>query len=144
VFRKAYISKEDQAKIVKSIESAELNTSGEIRVHIENKCKNDPIPRAVLVFNKLKMFKTAERNGVLIYLALNSKKFAIIGDVGINAKVPENFWEDVKETIFTHFRSGNLTEGLCIAIELSGSKLKEFFPRKDDDINEQSDEISFG
>lgn len=144
MFKREHISKEDQAKIVKSIEEAELNTSGEIRVHIEGSCKSDPIQRAVLIFNKLKMFETAERNGVLIYVALKSKKFAIIGDNGINIKVPENFWEDVKEKIFTNFKDGNLTDGLCTAIEMAGTKLKEFFPRKDDDINEQSNEISFG
>lgn len=144
MFSKELISKEDQARIIKSIENAELETSGEIRVHIENSCKSDPIGRAVLIFNKLKMYETGERNGVLIYIAIKSKKFAIIGDNGINVKVPDNFWEDVKERIFTNFRDGNLCEGLCTAIELAGSKLKEFFPRKDDDINEQSNEISFG
>lgn len=144
MFNKAYISKKDQQQIVKSIEAAEVNTSGEIRVHIENSCKGEPVDRAVFIFNRLKMNETAERNGVLIYVAIKSKKFAIIGDAGINLKVPANFWEDIKEKIFIHFREDKVTEGLCLAIEMSGIKLKEYFPHKDDDINEQSNEISFG
>ncbi len=138
------ISKEDQSRIVHSIGFAELNTSGEIRVHIESLCKNDPVERAVIIFNKLKMFETAERNAILIYIALKSRKFAIIGDTGINAKVPEGFWDDVKEVILNHLRSGEIASGLCMGIEMAGIKLREFFPHRDNDINEQSDEISFG
>src|SRR5690554_778248 len=96
---KKFISKEEQDLIVKAIERAELNTSGEIRVHIESECKLDPIARAVTVFNKLKMNKTKERNGVLIYIAWKSRKFAIIGDIGIDEKVPENFWDKEREIL---------------------------------------------
>jgi len=138
------ISKSDKALIVKAIESAELNTSGEIRVHIESSCKGDPVERAVYIFNKIKMFQTKERNGVLIYLAVNSRKFAIIGDTGINAKVPENFWDVVKVKMLSYFASDDIVPGLTLAICMAGDKLKEFFPYKNDDINEQSNEISFG
>jgi uncharacterized membrane protein len=139
-----FISKADQTKIVKSIESAELNTSGEIRVHIESICPGDPIARAVYVFNKLKMYKTRDRNGVLIYIAWKSHKYAIIGDNGINTVVPENFWQDALSLLGEHLRSGNNTEGICKTIELTGEKLKVFFPIKSDDTDEQSNEISFG
>jgi len=139
-----FITKADQELIVKSIESAELNTSGEIRVHLESSCKSDPVERAVLIFNKLKMFKTKERNGVLIYIAYKSRKFAIIGDTGINAKVPENFWDEVKEKLLNYFALGDIVSGLTLAIYMSGEKLKEYFPYQKDDINEQSNEISFG
>jgi len=88
-----YLTKDEQAQIVKAIESAELNTSGEIRVHLESLCSGDPFKRAVYLFNKLKMHKTKDRNGVLIYIAFESKKFAIIGDSGINEKVSDNFWD---------------------------------------------------
>lgn len=138
------ISKADQALIVKAIESAELNTSGEIRVHIESQCKGDAVERAVYIFNKLKMFQTKERNGVLIYLAVNSRKYAIIGDTGINAKVPENFWDDVKTKMLNYFASGDIVPGLTLAVCMAGDKLKEFFPYKSNDVNEQSNEISFG
>lgn len=138
------ISKADQTLIVKAIESAELNTSGEIRVHIESACKGDPVERAVYIFNKIKMFQTKERNGVLIYLAVNSRKYAIIGDTGINAKVPANFWDDVKLKMLSYFASGDIVPGLTLAICMAGDKLKEFFPYQNDDVNEQSNEISFG
>lgn len=139
-----FISKAEQALIVKAIESAELNTSGEIRVHIESSCKSDPVERAIFIFNKLKMFQTKERNGVLIYIAFKSRKFAIIGDTGINAKVSANFWDDVKAKLLNYLALGDIVSGLTLAILMSGEKLKEYFPYQTDDTNEQSNEISFG
>ncbi|NOX87435.1 MAG: TPM domain-containing protein, partial [Calditrichaeota bacterium] len=96
------------------------------------------------VFQKLKMHKTALRNGTLIYLALNNKKFAIFGDKGINEKVPENFWEDVKDVMAEHFKQNKFTEGLVAGIGMIGNKLKEFFPYQSDDVNELPDDISIG
>lgn len=139
-----FLTKEQQKNIVKAIESAELNTSGEIRVHIEPKCKIEVLDRAVYVFNKLKMDKTEQRNGVLIYLAYDSHKFAIIGDKGINDIVPDNFWDEVKVQMFDMFVSANYAGGITYAIEQAGIKLKEFFPYQSDDINEQPNDISFG
>ncbi|MBP1671564.1 MAG: hypothetical protein H6Q22_1136 [Bacteroidetes bacterium] len=140
----AFISKADTEQIVKAIESAELNTSGEIRVHIEGQCPADPVVRAVYIFNKIKMYKTRERNGVLIYIAHKSRKFAIIGDSGINAVVPPDFWNEVKESLGEYLRKGEVAQGLSVAIGMAGDNLKKFFPYKSDDTNEQSNEISFG
>ncbi len=139
-----YLSKDEQEQIVKAIESAELNTSGEIRVHIESLCKGDPVERAIYLFNKLKMYKTKERNGVLIYIAMKSHKFAIIGDSGINEKVEENFWDQERELLLTHLKEGNIAEGLISVIEMAGNNLKKHFQYQTDDTNEQSNEISFG
>ena len=93
---KEFISLADNEKIVAAIKEAELNTSGEIRVHIESTCKSNPYDRAVYIFNYLKMYKTVARNGVLIYVAVKSQKFAIIGDEGINNAVPDDFWDKIK------------------------------------------------
>ena len=140
-----FLSKADQSRIVQSIEAAETDTSGEIRVHIETYCKEEnPLDRAVYIFNKLKMNETALRNGVLIYIAFKSRKLAIIGDSGINKVVPINFWDEVYALILQHIKTGDPASGICAGIELAGSKLKEFFPYTSNDINEQSDEISFG
>ncbi len=140
-----FLTKEERSLIVKSIEKAELNTSGEIRVHIESVCKEeDPVKRAVYVFDKLKMYKTAQRNGVLIYLAYKSRKFAIIGDSGINEKVPAGFWDNAKDRLLTNLKEGKVVDGLCEAIDMAGVSLKNYFPYQTDDINEQSNEISFG
>jgi len=144
VSRNTFITAEERDQIVKAIESAELNTSGEIRVHIESYCKKDPVGRAILIFNKLRMYETRERNGVLVYIAFKSRKLSIIGDSGINSMVPENFWNEVKEILASHLAKGELSAGLVKAIYLSGEKLKAYFPYKNDDINEQSNEISFG
>ncbi|MCK9627974.1 MAG: TPM domain-containing protein [Bacteroidales bacterium] len=139
-----FLSEADKAILVKEIESAELRTSGEIRVHIESNCSSDPVARAVAVFNTLKMYRTKDRNAVLIYVAYHSRKLAIIGDSGINAVVPDGFWDDVKEVLIKHFASNEITDGIKQAIYMTGTKLKEYFPYQTDDINEQSNEISIG
>jgi uncharacterized membrane protein len=139
-----FFSKEQQNQIIKSIEEAELNTSGEIRLHIENSCKIDPIKRAIEVFEKLEMHKTELKNGVLIYLAIKDKKLAIIGDKGINEIVPDKFWDEVKDLMLNDFKLNQFSSGLCKGILKTGEKLKEHFPHNPNDINELSNEISFG
>ncbi len=139
-----YFTKEQKKIIETSIKEAELNTSGEIRVHIEEGVKGEVLDRASYIFKTLGMHKTNLRNGVLFYLALKSKKFAIIGDVGINAKVPEGFWDNIKNVMQGHFTKGEFSEGLSIGIILAGEALRKHFPYQQDDVNELSNEISFG
>ena len=133
----------EQEEIRKAIESAEKNTSGEIRISAEKHCKEDPLDRAANYFFKIGMDKTALRNGVLIYIATEDHKFAIIGDAGINKVIPEGFWDTTKEAMLNHFKSGNLTQGLVTGIQMAGEKLQQFFPCADDDKNELSDDISY-
>ena len=133
-----------QQAIIKSIEKAELNTSGEIRLHVEDTCKINPVERAIEIFEKLEMHKTELRNGVLFYLATKDKKIAVIGDKGINDIVTENFWDDVKNEIINQFKNNQFTEGICKGIEMAGEKLKIHFPFESDDTNELSNDISFG
>ena len=137
-------SKAEKEDIVAAIKAAELNTSCEVRVHIESSFKGDVLDQAAFMFKKLGMLKTEQRNGVLFYLAAKNRKFAVLGDAGINAKVPEDFWEDVKETMLEDFKDGKLSGGLVKGILMAGEKLKEHFPYQSDDLNELSDEISFG
>lgn len=139
----SFFSQEQQAHILASVKEAEKATSGEIRVHIESSLKADVLDRAAWLFNKLGMDKTAERNGVLFYLAVNDRKFAIIGDAGINSKVPAGFWNEISEHLGKNFREGKFTEGLSDGIIMAGNQLKKYFPCCEDDINELSDEISF-
>ena len=100
-----FFNSEERNEIVAAIEKAELNTSGEIRVHVENHCKDDALDRAVQVFSMLKMHKTRLRNGVLVYLAIKDQRFAIIGDAGINAKVSDDFWDKTKSIMLKEFKS---------------------------------------
>lgn len=139
-----FLTADQQKTVVDAVRIAEKGTSGEIRIHIDAECSEDPVKRAEHIFKKLGMEKTKLRNGVLIYLACNSKVFAIIGDKGINEAVPEHFWEDVIAAMAEEFRSGRFTEGLSKAVIMAGEKLKAFFPYQKDDVNEQPDEISFG
>lgn len=139
-----YFSDENKLQITNAIRVAETNTSGEIRVHIEKHCKDDVLDRAAYIFEKLEMHKTALRNGVLFYLAVEDRKFAILGDGGINRKVAENFWESTKETVIAKLKEGLFAEGLADGIVMAGEQLKAHFPYQDDDVNELSDEISFG
>ena len=141
---KDYFTPEQQTQIVKAIEEAELNTSGEIRVHIDLTCKGEVLDQAARTFAMLKMHKTKLRNGVLIYLSIQDHKFAILGDAGINAMVPEDFWEATKQTMLDKFKENSLTEGLVTGIIMAGEQLKKYFPYKDVDINELDNEISFG
>ena len=134
----------DKVRIVNAVKHAELNTSGEIRIHIEDKCKGNVLDRAADVFAMLKMQKTEQRNGVLFYLALADKQFAILGDAGINAVVPENFWESIKEAMLAHFKNSEFAEGLVTGVEMAGEKLKQHFPYQSDDVNELPNDISFG
>jgi uncharacterized membrane protein len=138
-----FFSKEQQAQILAAVKEAEMETSGEIRVHIESSLKGDVLDRAAWLFKKLRMHETAERNGVLFYLAVNDRKFAIIGDAGINAKVPGGFWDDISDLLKNNFKEGKFTEGLTEGILLAGTHLKMHFPHKPDDVNELPDEISF-
>jgi len=141
---KNQFSKEQRDDIRQAILNAELDTSGEIRVHIEDTCEGEVMDRAADIFKKLKIHKTEKRNGVLFYLALRNRKFAILGDLGINAVVSEDYWDDIKVKLLNHFREGQYTEGLVEGISLVGTRLKKHFPYRTDDINELPDEISFG
>ena len=137
------LNREEDRRVVEAIKQAELNTSGEIKVHIENRCKGNVEQRSLIVFNKLKLNETKLRNGVLIYLAVRDHKFAILGDEGINQVVEEGFWNDVKDLMQSLFREGRFAEGLEQGIMRCGEKLKTYFPYQSDDINEIPDEISY-
>jgi len=139
-----FFSKEEKENIKAAVKEAELNTSGEIRVHIDNHCKEDVMDRAAWWFGKLEMQKTGQRNGVLFYLAVKDHKFAILGDAGINAVTPEDFWDGIKEKMLSRFLEGEFAGGLQEGILLAGQALKDHFPYQDDDVNELSDDISFG
>jgi uncharacterized membrane protein len=139
-----FFNKEEKEKIIQAIKDAEKETSGEIRLHLDLRCKGEALEQVVKMFEKLKMYETQLRNGTLIYLAVTDHKFAIFGDEGINEIVPDNFWEDVKEEMRELFVKGQFADGVSRGIFLVGEKLKEFFPYQEDDINELPDDISMG
>jgi len=140
---KDFFTIEQQDAIKQAIVAAEDNTSGEIRVHIDQKCTSDAMDEAVNVFAKLQMDKTELRNGVLFYLAVEDKKFAILGDAGIHAVVPVHFWDIIKDNMRKYFTEAHFTEGLCLAIAEAGEQLKKHFPYHQQDVNELKDEVSF-
>ena len=138
-----FFSDEQKKLIISAIEEAEKNTSGEIRLHVEMRCHGDVMKRAARVFQKLKMQCTQLRNGVLFYMAVSDRQFAIIGDCGINEKVPEGFWDDIEKHMTELFTQGLFTEGVTDGIRMAGEQLKKHFPYQADDVNELSNEISF-
>lgn len=144
MFSKDFFSQVQKQAIQDAIANAELNTSGEIRLHVDDKCSGEPVSKAIDTFEKLKMHETELRNGVLIYVAIKDKKLAIIGDKGIDAVVAEDFWDDIKNKLIESFKVEKFTEGLVQAIEQSGIQLKSHFPFQSDDTNELSNDISFG
>ena len=141
---KETFSPEEHHRIISAIKEAERNTSGEIRLFVEKHCKGDVMDRAAFIFGELNMHKTKLRNGVLFYLATQSRKFAVLGDAGINALVPNDFWDNIKEVMRKYFAAGDFVYGLSEGMKMSGKALKQYFPYKTDDLNELSDEIVFG
>ena len=137
------LNNEEDRRVVEAIKQAELNTSGEIKVHIENFCKTKAERRALFIFNRLKMDKTQQRNGVLFYLAVKDHKFAILGDEGINNVVEADFWNDIRDLMAAEFKEGRFAEGLEQGIMRCGEKLKTYFPHQTDKTNEIPDEISY-
>lgn len=139
-----FLTESEEQQIVDAIKAAELNTSGELRVHFEEKCKGDVTKRMKEVFTRLKMHETEQRNGILLYLATEDRKVGIWGDEGIHEKVGQQFWEDEITLIIDHFKKDEKAEGLSKAILQVGEKLREYFPYQSDDINELDDSISYG
>jgi uncharacterized membrane protein len=139
-----FLTSKQEAKIVDAIRIAEENTSGEIRVHIEEKSEKPPVERAKEVFNTLKMYETEARNGVLFYINVSGNQFAILGDEGINNVVPTDFWESTKEIVLTNFAAKKNKKGLVEGIKKAGEQLKKYFPYQSNDTNELSNEISKG
>ncbi|RKF04267.1 TLP18.3/Psb32/MOLO-1 phosphatase superfamily protein [Tenacibaculum lutimaris] len=139
-----FLTAKEEEEIVLAIQQAERNTSGEIRVHIEKTTAISHYDRALEVFQMLKMFNTQQRNGVLLYIAVDDHKFVIYGDEGINAVVPTDFWETTKEVIQNQFKQRNFKQGIIDGILKAGNELKAHFPWATDDENELSNEISKG
>lgn len=142
---KELFTKDQIKQIEAAIKQAEQNTSGEIRVHIERHIEEDVLDHAAFIFEQLEMHKTKLRNGVLFLLVVEDRQLAIIGDAGINAKVKEGFWDEIRDHMVAQFKQGKYTEGLSEGILMAGKALKEHFPfDQKNDKNELSDEISFG
>lgn len=140
----AFLTPEEERAIVEAISQAEQNTSGEIRVHIENHTEKPPLERAQEVFHSLGMDKTAIRNGVLFYVGVSDHTFAIIGDEGIDKAVEIDFWDCTKDLVISHFKNNQFKDGLVAGILRAGERLQQYFPFQDDDANELSNEISKG
>ncbi|MDB5228228.1 MAG: hypothetical protein JWN78_2421 [Bacteroidota bacterium] len=141
---KDFFSENDKDAIVKAIRKVELSTSGEIRVHVDEKCEEDVYEKAIKVFHFLKMEKTPFRNAVLIYIALKDRKFAIVGDEAIHNKVDDAFWKDISEQLRADFKKGDYGYGVNRAIETIGETLFKYFPHMEDlDTNKLPDDISF-
>jgi len=138
-----FFTPEGRKMIEDAIRKAELNTSGEIRVHIETSFTGDILDRAATVFARLNMHKTKLRNGVLVFFAIKNKQFAILGDAGINRVVPDNFWNNIKTVMESHFVNSEFAVGLSVGVKLAGEQLKKHFPFQKNDANELSNEISF-
>lgn len=139
-----FLSSKEKRQIIEAIRFVEKNSSAEIRVHLAKKTNGDIIEEAKKVFYSIGMDKTIERNGVLFFLSIKDRKFAIIGDSGINEKVGENFWKEIATEMENYFRKDLFGEGLEYGIYKVGEILREHFPHKENDVNELPDNISFG
>jgi uncharacterized membrane protein len=138
------VSREDEASVVAAIRAAESATSGEIRVHIEARSGGDPLSAARRWFVRLKMHRTALRNGILFYVAVDERAFAVVGDEGIHAKVGPEFWETLRDILREAFTRGEYAAGLRGAIAAAGEGLSRHFPHRGGDRNELPDGVSRG
>lgn len=140
----AFLTAEEEQEVIEAIRTAEKTTSGEIRVHIEQTASLTAFERAKEVFHRLKIDNTKLRNGVLIYLAVKDRAFAICGDKGINDVVPGDFWNSTRDVMASHFKKGNFSQGLIEGILKAGKQLQQHFPWQTDDKNELDNTISTG
>ncbi len=132
----------EEQEIIDCIRAAERRTSGEIRVHLERRCHTDVYARAQELFHALKMDNTKQENGILFYLAIEDRQFAVLGDRGIDAVVPVDFWNSIKDKMQARFRESEFKNGLIAGIQAVGEKLAVFFPWDEDDTNELPDQIT--
>ncbi|MAN58409.1 MAG: hypothetical protein CMC08_01085 [Flavobacteriaceae bacterium] len=139
-----FLTKAEEAEIIAAIRTAEKNTSGEIRVHLEPHAEIDAYDRAAEVFDMLHMDNTKQSNGVLIYVAVEDRTLVILGDSGINEVVAPDFWESTKDIIIEHFKNDAMKQGLVEGILMAGEQLQKHFPYTNDDKNELPDSISIG
>jgi uncharacterized membrane protein len=137
------LSEKDESRVIAAIRAAESQTQGEIRVHVERRCAGDPIAAANRWFHRLGMEKTKGRSGILFYVAVDDRRFAIVGDAGIHAKVGDAFWVQLRDAMREAFARGDAATGLCRAIDEAGAQLATHVPRGPDDRNELPDEISY-
>lgn len=136
------LSEKEEKQILNAIRAAELETSGEISVHIRKRVSGDINEAAKKQFHKLGMNKTKQKNGVLFFIAVKDKRFAVIGDEGIHKAVPGNFWESTVDIMSSHFKKGDFAAGIEAGILKAGDALKKYFPHQDNDVNEINDNIS--
>ncbi|ANH82069.1 hypothetical protein A8C56_14785 [Niabella ginsenosidivorans] len=136
----------EKEQIVNAIRQAESQTSGEIRVYMESHNKYvDPVDRAAEIFYKLKMEQTAERNAVLLYIALKDRQMAIFGDEGIYSRTGKAYWDNLVKEILQHFNKKNFAAGISEYVQKIGAGLHHHFPYdRETDHNELPDDIAFG
>lgn len=144
--KKEFFSEDEKQQLVEAIQKAEKQTSGEVRIFVESKCRYvDALDRAKEIFVGLKMYETELRNGTLIYVAVKDKQAAVFGDEGIHQKVGTQYWREVVERMLLQFKTQKLSDGICQGIHDLGEALKSHFPyNSDTDKNELPDEIVFG
>lgn len=138
-----FIPSEGQRRIAAAITAAERHTTGEICVHVTPRCHGNVMKRAARTFDRLHLYSTKRRNAVLIFIAYQDRKLAILGDAGINNVIPEGFWDNEVEELARFLKAGRPVDGLCEIIAHMGERLSQYFPGERDDENELSNEVTF-
>lgn len=138
-----FLTDSQEQQIIAAIQKVEQQTSGEVRVHLEQTCAGEPLERASVIFHELGMDETQLQNGVLIYIATEDHKAAVYAGKGIHTQVEEDFWSDVLEILIAHFKKQEYEEGIEEAVLTVGAKLKELYPYQEGQTNELSNEISY-
>ena len=139
---RSFLTEADLDAIARAVTEAESQTSAEIRVHLDHRCPGDPMARAIQVFERLGMHRTADKSGVLIYAAIAAHKLAVIGDEGIHSRVGVDYWRALVEAVVAHLASERTRDGFVHAVGEVGVVLARHFPRRPDDRDELDNTVS--
>jgi uncharacterized membrane protein len=135
----------DVDRVKAAVAAAERAASGEVRVSVSRFFWGSVRKAAERAFVRLGMTRTKDRNGVLFFIVPARKKFVVLGDAGIHAKVGQEFWDSLAGLMSARFKKGEFTEGLVEAIEEAGRRLAAHFPYDAAvDVNELADDVDFG
>ena len=139
---RTFLTGEEREQVIAAVREFERKTSGEIRVHLQERIDGSAKDAAVRVFVKLGMARTRDSNGVLFFVGVRDRRFAVIGDTGIYEAVPRSFWESLAACVESRFTDGRYAAGLVEGIRMAGAALAQHFPPRPDDINELPDSLS--
>lgn len=140
--KRAFTKAEDD-RLVAAIRAAEKGSRGEVRVHVEQSCREgNALGRAKVLFRELRMGRTRADTAVLLYVSTGDRKAAVFAGNGIHGAADPAFWQSVTDAVAEGARAGDLAGGIARALERVGDLLREHAPGEDTAGNELPDVVT--